>query len=104
LAPFAGNDAAKKLSRGAFFASELCSPQRQEKVLSSKGKAERRKAHCPTNVRIADKSTQSAQLICSRGCALLSLRARLSALTLAALATGSTRWLSSRTGFPAGFG
>jgi len=28
-------------------------------------------------------------------------RARLSALTLAALATGSTRWLSSRTGFPA---
>jgi hypothetical protein len=30
-------------------------------------------------------------------------RARLSALTLAALATGSTRWLSSRTGFPAAF-
>jgi hypothetical protein len=29
-------------------------------------------------------------------------RARLSALTLAALATSSTRWLSSRTGFPAG--
>jgi hypothetical protein len=29
------------------------------------------------------------------------LRAHLSALTLAALATGSTRWLSFRTGFPA---
>jgi hypothetical protein len=55
-----------------------------------KGKAERRKAHCPINIRV------------KRGCALLALRrARLSALTLAALATGSTRWLSSRTGFPA---
>jgi hypothetical protein len=32
--------------------------------LCTKGKAERRKAHCPTNVRAADKCTQSAQLIC----------------------------------------
>ncbi|MGC1356500.1 MAG: hypothetical protein WA851_12020 [Xanthobacteraceae bacterium] len=46
-----GNDDVKKLSRGASSAPELCSRQRQEKVLSSKGKAERRKAHCPTNVR-----------------------------------------------------
>jgi hypothetical protein len=40
----------------------------------------------------------------ARGGALLVVRrARLPALTLAALATGSTRWLSSRTGFPAAF-
>jgi len=41
----------------------------------------------------------------ARGGALLTVRrARLSAPTLAALTTGSARWLSSRTGFPAGFG
>ena len=55
----------------------------------TKREAERRKAHCPTNVRAADKCTQSAQLICLCGRAsLFEAARRLSALTLAALATG----------------
>ena len=54
--------------------------------------AERRKAHCPTNVRV-----KNAAARCS-SCGAPAFRRS----HFAALATGSTRWLSSRTGFPAG--
>jgi hypothetical protein len=52
------------------------------------------------HVRVAD---ECAKLIWRGLRVAFQQRARLSALTLAALATGSTRWLSSRTGFPAAF-
>jgi hypothetical protein len=41
--------------------------------------------------------------LCAAARCFVVRRARLPALTLAALATSSTRWLSSRTGFPAAF-
>jgi len=50
-----------------------------------KGKAERRKAHCPTMSAPTDKS---AKLVCARRAHCFLQRAHLSALTLAALATG----------------
>ena len=85
-----GNDDVKKLSRGASSAPELCSRQRQEKVLSSKGKAERRKAHCPTNVRDKRGVRTVFPARPPFGAHACGTRHRL-----------LPRWLSSRTGFPA---
>jgi hypothetical protein len=46
-----GNDDVKKHSRGACFCVRVLPTAKPRKALSKKGKAERRKAHCPTNVR-----------------------------------------------------
>src|SRR3984885_396675 len=80
-----GNDDVRKRSRDAT-ASESCQTLSQEKrCFPKKGKAERRKAHCPTMSAPTDKS---AKLICARRAHCFFQRAHLSALTLAALATG----------------
>jgi hypothetical protein len=100
-----GNDAGECILAAQFFAPELCkivariseaqsgaASKRQIRSrislrssgLRRKGKAERRKAHCPTMSAPTDKS---AKLICARRARCFQ-RAHLSALTLAALATG----------------
>ena len=63
--------------------------------------AERRKAHAIHCPRTADKSTQSAQLVCFRGSAPNSARARLPALRRGTRQRSRNRlWLNSRTTFP----
>jgi hypothetical protein len=101
-----------------FFAPELCQPPRQStkrlfstRFRQKKGSGAPRGAlsnQCPRQARLRA-SLMFPLAPCGRGWrgrararpSRVRGARRLSALTLAALATGSTRWLSSRTGFPA---
>src|ERR1700691_5994433 len=81
-----GNDEIECVLAARFFASEYCRRRRHEDSPLQNREAERRKAHCPTMSAPTDKS---AKLVCARLRAVSFFAARrLSALTLAALATG----------------
>jgi len=82
-----GNDEIECVLAARFFASEYCRRRRHEDSPLQNREAERRKAHRPTMSAPTDKS---AKLVCARlrAVSFFLRHARLSALTLAALATG----------------
>ena len=83
-----GNDEIECVLAARFFASEYCRRRRHEDSPLQNREAERRKAHCPTNVRV-----KRGSVPCGTppfGAHACGTRHRL-----------LPRWLSSRTGFPA---